>query len=90
MKTTLDLPNDLMREIKIQAVNENRKLEDAIADLLRRGLFQKAARPEVRHRVHLPLVQCSQEARPGEEMIPDRTAEVLLAAESETRRGSER
>jgi plasmid stability protein len=91
MKTTLDLPDDLMREIKIRAVNEDRKLKDAIADLLRRGLSQKAAESKaVRRRVRLPLVQCSQEARPGEEMTPDRVAEVLLAEESETRRDSVR
>ena len=89
MKTTLDLPDDLMREIKIRAVNDDRKLKDAIADLLRRGLSQKAVEPKaVRHRVQLPLVQCSQEAGPGEEMTPHRVAEVLLEEESETRRGS--
>ena len=89
MKTTLDLPDDLMREIKIRAVHEDRKLKDAIADLLRRGLSQDAMGSRaVRRRVQLPLVQCSQEARPGEEMTPDRVADVLLAEESETRRGS--
>jgi len=89
MKTTLDLPDELMREIKIQAVNEDSKLKDAIADLLRRGLSQKGAEPKaVRHRVQLPLVRCSQEARPEEEMTPDRVADVLLEEESETRRGS--
>jgi hypothetical protein len=29
MKTTLDLPDDLMREVKIRAVKENRKLKEA-------------------------------------------------------------
>jgi plasmid stability protein len=89
MKTTLDLPDDLMREVKIRAVQENRKLKDAIADLLRRGLSQKAARRRsVSHRVRLPLVECSREARPGEEMTPDRVARVLLEEESGTRSGS--
>jgi len=89
MKTTLDLPDDLMREVKIRAVNENRKLKDAIADLLRRGLSQGTQdRPAVRERVQLPLVRCAHEARPEEEMTPDRVAEVLLAEESETPRGS--
>ena len=41
MKTTLDLPDDLVREVKIRAVRENRKLKDAIADLLRLGLSQR-------------------------------------------------
>ena len=88
MKTTLDLPDDLMREIKIRAVNENRKLKDAMADLLRRGLSQKPAdRLPVRRKVRLPPVECAHEARPEEEMTPDRVAEVLLAEESETPRG---
>lgn len=38
MKTTLDLPDDLMREIKILAAREGRKLKDVIADSLRRDL----------------------------------------------------
>ncbi len=89
MKTTLNLPDDLMREVKIRAVSENRKLKDAVADLLRRGLsLETAERPAVRRKVHLPLVQCSHEARPEEEMTPDRVAEILLAEESGTPRGS--
>ena len=38
MKTTLDLPNDLVQEIKLRAVNEGRKLKDVAADLLRTAL----------------------------------------------------
>jgi plasmid stability protein len=38
MKTTLELPDDLVKEIKILAVNEGKKLKDAVADLLRQGL----------------------------------------------------
>lgn len=79
MKTTLDLPHDLMRAIKIRAVKENRKLKDAIAHLLRRGLAREPVVPAtVRQRVKLPLVRCAHEARPGEEMTPERVAEMLL------------
>ena len=89
MKTTLDLPDDLMRDIKIRAVKENRKLKDAIADLLRRGISQKTVVPTpLRNRVKLPLVQCAHEARPGEEMTPERVAQLLLEEESATRRGA--
>jgi plasmid stability protein len=89
VKTTVDLPDDLMREVKIRAVRENRKLKEAIADLLRRGLSQqKPDRNVVRHRVTLPIVECSHEARPGEEMTPERLAGILLEEESEARRGS--
>ena len=91
MKTTLDLPDDLMRDIKIRAVKENRKLKDAIAELLRLGLSQSGAGPStVRNRVKLPLVQCAHEAPPGEEMTPDRVARLLLDEDSETRRGAVR
>lgn len=43
MKTTLDLPNELVREIRLRAVNEGRKLEDVVANLIRRGLASDAA-----------------------------------------------
>jgi plasmid stability protein len=38
MKTTLDLPDDLMRKVKIRAVHEHKKLKDTIAELLRKGI----------------------------------------------------
>jgi hypothetical protein len=38
MKTTLELPDDLIRQVKIRAVHEGRKLKDLIAELIRRGL----------------------------------------------------
>ena len=37
MKTILDLPDELMREVKIRAVHENKKLKHAIAELLRKA-----------------------------------------------------
>jgi hypothetical protein len=43
VKTTLDLPPDLVREIKLMAVNEGRKLKDVISDLLRKGLGHSAS-----------------------------------------------
>lgn len=45
MKTTLDLPDDLMREVKIRAVNEQKKLKDTIAELLRKGIAAEKAAP---------------------------------------------
>ena len=38
MKTTLDLPDDLMREVKIRAVHEHKKLKDVIAELIGKGM----------------------------------------------------
>ena len=38
MRTTLDLPDPLMRRVKIRAASEGRKLEELIADLLEKGM----------------------------------------------------
>lgn len=81
MKTTLDLPDDLMRAVKLRAVEDNRKLKDTIADLLRRGLAQGPdTGPAIRRRVSLPLVQCAHAAQPDEEVTPQRVAEILLGS----------
>ena len=83
MKTTLELPDDLVRAVKIRAVEENRRLKDTIADLLRHGLAQKRGRPATaRKRLKLPLIECAHEAQPGEEMTPERVAQVLLEQEA--------
>jgi hypothetical protein len=45
MKTTLDLPDDLMRAVKIRAVHERKKLKDAIAEFIRKGMAAGKTRP---------------------------------------------
>ena len=48
MKTTLDLPDELMREVKIRAVHEHKKLKDTIAELLKKGIAAgKMRRPKM-------------------------------------------
>ena len=44
MKTTLELPDELLKEIKLLAVHEGKKLKDAMADLLRQGLAAASAK----------------------------------------------
>lgn len=39
MKTTLELPDDLMREVKIRAAQQGKKMKDVMAETLRCGLF---------------------------------------------------
>jgi hypothetical protein len=85
MKTTLDLPADLLRAIKIRAVQDNRKLKDAVADLLRRGLAREPAAAVRRTRVRLPLVQCAHRAEPQHEITATRAAAILLAEETDAR-----
>jgi plasmid stability protein len=38
MKTTFDLPEDLVTEIKLKAAREHRKMKDVAAEALRKGL----------------------------------------------------
>ena len=38
MKTTIELPDDLMQRVKLRAVHAHRKLKDEVADLLERGM----------------------------------------------------
>lgn len=52
VKTTLDLPEDLMRAVKIRAVHEHKKLKDTIAELLRKGI---AAGETQRERLPKPV-----------------------------------
>jgi len=45
MKTTLDLPDDLMRAVKIRAVERNQRLKDVVSDALRAALAAPPAAP---------------------------------------------
>jgi hypothetical protein len=89
MKTTLDLPNALVKQVKLRALQEGLKLKDAVADLLRKGLAvarnTEVAAPVVTKdkQTGLPLIQCKQAASPQEELTPDRVADVLSAQETE-------
>jgi plasmid stability protein len=43
MRTTLDLPDPLMRRVKIRAASEGRKLKEIIPELLEKGLDSPSA-----------------------------------------------
>ena len=70
MKTTFDLPNDLVREIKLRALDDGRKLKDAVVDLLQKGLavpvepLAPAARPVIKTdpKTGLPYIKCAPDA----------------------------
>ncbi len=84
MKTTLDIPDELIRTVKLRAVEENRTLTDLIADLLRRGLAEDSVESRViRNRVELPLIHVAHAADPSEELTPERVSDILLAQEVE-------
>jgi plasmid stability protein len=44
MKTALDLPDELMRKVKIRAVHDQKKLKDTIAELLQKGIAASKVR----------------------------------------------
>lgn len=89
MKTTFDLPDSLVKQVKLRALTEGRKLKDTVADLLRKALSGSEGESNSEKAVitkdkktGLPLIQCNRTPAP-EEISPDRLAEILLAQEVE-------
>lgn len=84
MKTTLDLPDDLVREIKLRAVREDRNVKDLAAELLRAGLQTTRIRPAARATLDIdakgvPRIVCAASARASKMSV-----EQLLALETAT------
>lgn len=46
MKTTLELPDHLMRQVKQRAVQQGRPIKELVADYIRQGLHGSAAQPQ--------------------------------------------
>jgi plasmid stability protein len=84
MKTTLDLPEPLVRAMKLRAVREGRKLKDVARDALAAGLTRTAParrRPPVvvkDKKTGLPVIQC----RRSGTLTPEQVAEILTAQEA--------
>jgi plasmid stability protein len=89
MKTTLDLPDELVRRIKIRAVQEGRSLKRLVAELLSQSLNAAAvpgpaASLPTSESITLnergfPVIRCGPDA-PASGM----TAEELIAMEQQT------
>ena len=71
MKTTLDLPDELIREVKLRAVVQGRTVKDLVAEFLRHGLGltppTRPDAPEADSLVEigpqgLPLIRCRKDA----------------------------
>jgi hypothetical protein len=64
MKKTLDIPDDLLRTMKMQAVQEGRKFKDVAVEIFRRGLNRMEPFPDraAPRRVKLPLIVAPQGA----------------------------
>lgn len=71
-----------MREIKIRAAREDRKLKELIPELLEKGLASDAA-PTTHYRVQFPLIKGTRTPPPEEQLSPDDLAQILLDQEVE-------
>ena len=87
MKTTLDLPDELIREVKLRAVVQGRTVKELVAELLRQGLgvvpLGRPEKPPVSSMVEigergLPVIRCRSHA-PAAGM----SVEELLGLEQE-------
>lgn len=97
MKTTLELPDALVKQIKLRAVRRGRKLKEEVADLLRKGLAATGADRSAHgpiigkdKKTGLPVIECKQAAAPGEEITPERIAQILLSQDVEWHHGARR
>lgn len=88
MKTTLDLPDDLVLELKLRSVHERRKLKDVAAAALRRGLNIEPPAPAPAAETLPPGIMLTERGFPVIRCDPDApasrmTIEELLALEQQ-------
>lgn len=89
MKTTVELPDALVMEVKVRALRDHRKLKETVADLLRKGLASQdenegeEAILEIDERTGLLMVVGGHPAPPGQEITPQRIFEILQEQELE-------
>lgn len=81
MKITLDLPEHLVRSLKLRALNEGRRMKDVAAEVFRKGLNVSATKAKAvgeRGKLLLPLFPTKANA-PAKRM----SAEQLLELEQQ-------
>jgi plasmid stability protein len=80
MKTTLDLPDELIRAVKLRAVGQGRPMKELVADMLRQGLgitVANAAKPPAKGSMvqitasGLPVARCRADAVASKANIAD-------------------
>ena len=91
MKTTFDLPEQLVHQLKVRAAQQKRRLKDLAAEYIQAGLTEQAngeGRPEqpeivVSPVTGLPVLQANGPAPHAAEMTPERIKDILLEQEVE-------
>jgi hypothetical protein len=76
MKTTVDLPDDLLREAKASAASQGRSFEEMIAEGLKLILRKPAGPSSPPRRANFPIIKAR---NPGRRLTPD----TVSAAESD-------
>jgi hypothetical protein len=76
MRTTLDLPDDLFRQLKAKAALEGAKLRDLLTRYVQSGLRQPA--PQALSRSKLPVIK-----RRGKQVVPNLTPQRQKKLEEE-------
>jgi len=84
MRTTLDLPDQLMKRAKIAAVERGVTLRELIGSALARDLAAGPPPPEARRRVRFPVFSST---RPGSLSLTSADVERSEAAEDRRRHG---
>jgi hypothetical protein len=91
MKTTLDLPDELVREVKMRAVVQGRTVKDLVAEFLREGLgiapVGRSKKLPASERVEikeggLPVIRCRPDA-PATRMSVEDLLKLEQATQSE-------
>ncbi len=82
-----------MRKLKLRAIHEGRKLKDSVADVLRGSLacrrgWSIATARRMREvgtdkTTGLPVILGGRPAKPGDELTPERVADILNEQEAE-------
>ena len=91
MKTTLDLPDELIRAVKLRAVTQGRTVKDLVAEFLREGLGMTPSAspqpPPANSMVDigpkgLPVIKCQAKA-PAKRMSAKTLLQLEQAAQTE-------
>jgi hypothetical protein len=92
MKTTIDLPQDVVRQLKMRAVLDGRTVKELAGELLRNGLkapvAKSAARPVIGRdkKTGFPVILGGRRAPKGDP-TPEEIAEILLDQEIDRAHG---
>lgn len=84
MRTTLDLPDGLMREVKIRAAQRDQKLKEVVEELLRLGLGQAESKQSASPAVSVPRPAKGLDSRSSHpktrsaESVPNQGIELTL------------